>query len=342
MKISINRNSQITLLSVPLAMMGSLVLLAKTSFFLSNPQALSSAITLDFALTIPLFYFFIIRKKDIPKITIASVFVVGILLANEVIPASHQFLLQQIKTFAFPIVEISVLGYIVLQTYQTLQRFRVEKNVNPDFYTALKAACSEVLPQKIASLLSTEIAVIYYSLFNWKKRDLVANEFSYYKKNGIRLLVATFIFLIFIETFAVHLILQLWSHTAAWILTVLSLYTCLQVFALIRSMSKRPIFVDIAGGKLFLRYGFFSETTILLKDIEGLELNTKPLPADNSVVRFSPLGHLDKHNIILHLSSKNTLQRIYGIQNFYQSIAIYVDEKEKFVETIRQTLKESV
>ena len=107
-------------------------------------------------------------------------------------------------------------------------------------------------------------------------------------------------------------------------------------------MSKRPIFVDIAGGKLFLRYGFFSETTILLKDIEALELNTKPLPVDKSIVQFSPLGHLDKHNIILHLSSKNSLQRIYGIQNSYTSIAIYVDEKEKFVETIRQTLKESV
>jgi len=339
MKTSINWNSQITLLSVPLAMMISLVLLAKSSFFLSNPQTLSSAITLDFALTIPLFYLFLIRKKDIPKITIASVFIVGIIVATWVIPAMHQSLLQQIKIFVFPIVEMGVLGYIILKTYQTLQRFRIEKNANPDFYTALKAACVEILPQKIAPFLSTEIAVVYYSLFHWKKRELAANEFSYYKKSGIRLLAATFIFLIFIEAFAIHLILQLWSHTAAWILTGLSLYACLQVFALIRSMSKRPIWVDIAGGKLFLRYGFFSETTILLKDIEGLELSTKPLPIDNNILQFSPLGHLDKHNIILHVNSENILQRIYGMQNSYKSIAIYVDEREKFVETIRQTLK---
>jgi len=339
MKTSINWNSQITLLSLPLAMMISLVLLAKSSFFLSNPQTFSSAIILDFALTIPLFYFFLIRKKDIPKITIASVFVVGILVANWVIPATYQSLLEQIKIFILPLVEMGVLGYILLKTYKTLQRFRIEKNVNPDFYTALKAACHEILPQKIAPLLSTEIAVVYYSLFHWKKRELAANEFSYYKKSGIRLLAGTFIFLIFIETFAIHLILQLWSHTAAWILTGLSLYACLQVFALIRSMSKRPIWVDIAGEKLFLRYGFFSETTILLKNIEGLELSTKPLPIDNSILQFSPLGHLDKHNIILHVNSENILQRIYGIQHSYKSIAIYVDEQEKFVETIRQTLK---
>lgn len=334
MKISINWNSPITLFSLPLLLMTMLAVLTQTTFFQDNPQALSNAITLDLILTLPLFYFLLIRKKDIPKITVASVFILGLVVANWIIPTTHQFVLQQVQLYVFPLVEMGVLGYLAFKTYQTLQHFKLQKNHHTDFYTALTFACKEALPKRIAAILATEIAVVYYTIFGWRKRELAANEFTYFKKSGIRLLMATFIFLIFIETFALHLILQLWSPMLAWVLTAISLYTCLQIVALLKSMTQRPILIDLEGRKLFLRYGFFSETTISLEDIQSIEASTKPLPSDKSILQFSPLGQLDKHNLILHLKSENTLQRMYGLQSSYKSLAIYVDEKEQFAKII--------
>ncbi|MGB0932417.1 MAG: hypothetical protein ACPGVB_16665, partial [Chitinophagales bacterium] len=219
MKTSINWNSQIVLLSFPLTLLLLLVLLTQTIFFQNNPKILSQAITLDLVLTLPFFYFLLIRKKDIPKITVASVFVLGLVVANWIIPTAHQSLLQQVQHFVFPLVEMSVLSYLVFKAYKIRQQFKLQKQQNIDFYSAICLACKEALPKRIGALLATEIGVVYYSLFAWRKRELAANEFTYYKKSGIRLLVTTLIFLIFIETFAIHLILQLWSHTLAWVLT---------------------------------------------------------------------------------------------------------------------------
>ena len=334
MNISTYWNKQTALFSIPFLLIASLVLLSQSALFLSNPEILSHAITLDLILTVPFVYFLIIRKKDTPKITIASMFVLGIVIAGLIIPTQNQFVLQQVKTFVFPVVVV----FLVFKTHQTRQHFKLQKKNNPDFYTALKISCKAILPERVGALLATEIAVIYYSFFSWKQRDLAANEFSYYKKSGIQLLVSTFIFLIFIETFAMHLMLQLWNHTVAWILTALSLYTCLQFFALIRSMSKRPVFIDVTNRKLFLRYGFFSEATIPFDDIQQIEANTRPLPTDKSILQFSPLGQLDKHNIILHLKSENTLQRIYGMKNQFTSLAIYIDEREQFINNIESVL----
>lgn len=320
---------------LPLLMMLSMVLLVNTPYFLLNPQQLSSAITLDLVLTIPFIYFLLIRKKAISKITVASVFVVGIIIASYIIPTEHQILLSYIKRFAFPVIEMGVLGFILFKIYRITKTYKITKAESIDFYDALKLSTKEIFPNRIGALLATEIAVVYYSIINWKTYKLKENEFSYYKKSGIKSVIWVLIFLVIIETFAVHIVILKWSHIAATILTFLSLYTCLQLFAMIRSMSKIPIVIK--DGKLFLKYGFFSETTIDLEEIEDIKMTARSLPANSGMVKLSPLDMLDSHNIILTLKNEHTLIGFYGIKKTYKSIAIFIDEKEKFVETLEQS-----
>ena len=128
------------------------------------------------------------------------------------------------------LVELCVLSYISFKVYKSIQIFKLKKNTSKDFFTILKNTCYEIAPRRMAVALATEIGIIYYGFINWKKYRLKPNEFSYHKNSGTITLIAGFIFAVFIETVALHLLLARWNNTAAWVLTGLSIYSALQLF----------------------------------------------------------------------------------------------------------------
>ena len=315
-----------------------MIVLVNSNWYIQSPTELSVGITLDLILTIPFVYFLLIRKKAIPKLTVVTVFVVGIVVATAVLPESQQSLLSQIKTYVFPIIELGVFSLLVSKAIKIIREFKKKDRVNLDFYNAIQLASKEVFPAKIASLLATEISVIYYGFVNWKKRTLKENEFSYHKNSTIVSVLLGFMLVILIETVAVHLLVEKWSVIAAWVLSILSVYTCLQLFALLRSLSKRPIQINKSREEVILRYGFFSEAVIPIEKIKNIELSEKELPEDKSILPFSPLGTLDGYNCILHLKEEAVFKSFYGFEKKYVSLAFFVDEKQQFKKQIEEQL----
>lgn len=318
-------------LFIPVLLGVSLLLLIQSNAFAQNANLLSIGITLDFLITIPLIYFLIIRKRNIPKITVLSMFVVGIIVLSYTLPVEHQSLLSIVKTFAIPIVEIVVFSFIIYKVVKITESYKQQKK-SADFYTTMVKATAEVLPAQIAPILVTEISVIYYGFINWKKYILKENEFSYHKKSTIHSILIGFLMVILIETFALHFLLSKWSVIAAWILTILSIYTGLQFFALLRSISKRPIKIDKETQQLVLRFGFFSDWSVPLKEVQSIELTVKDLPEDKSIVPFSPLGSLTEHNVIIRFHQEQEFSGLYGIRKKAKALAIYIDEKQQFLE----------
>lgn len=338
MKQRINWNTSFLVFSLPVLMIISLVLLTQLAIFQQQANILSTAILLDLLLTIPFVYFLLIRKRDVPKITVVSLFVLGIVIASFILPVEQQFWLDKVKMIALPLVELGVLSFVGIQTYKTIHRFKAQRNNTADFYTAVRMACKEVLPPRVSTIAATEITMVYYTFFAWKKRTLAANEFSYHKKSGVIALFMAFLFIILVETVVLHILVQQWSVIAAWILSALSVYTCLQVFALSRSILKRAIVIDSEKGELLLRFGFFGETTIPLNMIEHIEINSSPLPKNKSILPLSPLTDLTPHNVFIKVKKELPLQQLYGFNKTYKGIAFYVDEKEDFVKRMQAVI----
>ena len=336
MKNTILTTSHLMVFGIPLTIILGLVLLAGSSTFEQSPEQLSIGITLDLIITVPVIYFLLIRKKEIPKSTVVAVFIAGMLIAGFILPVGHQGILTSIKTFVLPIVELCILAVAIFKVRKVVKRYKAEKDETMDFYSALYKVTTEIFSEKLGALLASEIAVIYYSLLVWKSKTLQENEYSYHKKSGIILILYTLIALTLIETLVFHIIILQWNVTIAWLLTILSLYTCLQIIALIRSMSRSPIVINQEENELILSYGFINKTTISLDHIERIELRSRSLPGDEKLVKLSPLGLLDGHNIILHLKSENEMRGFFGIKKKFNAIAIYVDKKEKFVAAINQ------
>lgn len=313
---------------IPALIIALMVLITKISIFQLNPNYLAIGITFDLLFTVPFLYFLLIRKSDIPKTTVVPFLILGVIISSAILPSENQQYLNRFKVWILPIIELSILSYVIYNVRKVIKDYKQKKEYSFDFFTTLKNTCYEMLPKNVVIPVVTEIAVFYYGFIYWKKRELKENEFSYHKNSGTISLLIAIICIVTIETFVLHILLTKWSNLAAWILTFLSIYSGIQIFGFLKSMSKRPI--SIENNKLFIRYGIMTETTIDLKNIICIKISSKDIELDNETRKLSFLGELESHNVIIHLKKEYELIGLYGVKRKYKNLAIYVDDKVDF------------
>lgn len=340
MNKAINIQKNLIIFGIPMMIIGLMILLVKSSMFINNPNELSIGITCDLLLTVPLVYLFLIRKTKIPKTTVVPVLILGLIICSLILPIENQYYLNLFKTWVLPVVELSILLFVIYNVRKGIKRFKINKTDSFDFFNALKNTCYEILPRSFVMPFATEIAVFYYAFLYWKKRKLKENEFSYHKDSGTIALLIAIIFIIAIETVVFHILLAKWSNIAAWILTFLSIYSGIQILGFLKSMLKRPI--SIENNRLHLRYGIMTETAIDLRDIERIEISSKDIELNKETRKLSILGELEGHNIIIRLKKENELNGLYGIKRKYKNLALYVDDKTEFENRIIHTLQQQI
>ena len=318
----------IFIFGILMLIIGALILLTQLAVFKSHTNSLSIAITIDLLLTVPFVYFLLIRKTNIPKTTVVPLLILGMVVCTLILPSENQYYLRLFKTWVFPVIEISIISFVIYNVRKAMKGYKAKKEASFDFFTTLKSTCYEFLPKKIVIPFVTEIAVFYYGFFYWRKRELKENEFSYHKNSGTITLLIAIIGIVAIETIVLHVLLAKWSTIAAWILTFLSIYSGIQLFGFLKSMLKRPI--SIEKNQLYLRYGIMTETTIDIRDIDCIEISSKDIEINNETRKLSFLGELESHNVIIRLKEENQLIGLYGIKKTYKNIALFVDDKVAF------------
>ncbi|WP_341225744.1 hypothetical protein [uncultured Arcticibacterium sp.] len=335
--IEINRN--LISFAIPIALLGTLIFLIKSSFLNGN-DTLNLAITADLLLTVPLVYFLLIRKSEIPNTTVIPVIIIGLFVGLHFLPQESQTYLSIFKTWALPVIEISILTFVIFKVRRAIKKYKNLKGSTPDFYNALKSTCSEILPKKLVLPFATEVAVFYYGFINWKTKDINENEFTYHKNSGTPALFGGFIMIIGIETVVLHFLLARWSIVAAWVLTALSAYTAIQVFGFAKSLSKRPISMN--KDSLTLKYGILNEVEIPFSDIVKVELSRKSLEKNDLTKTLSPLGELENHNVIIYLKKENELVGLYGMKKKFNLLGLYIDKPIEFNKKMENALQRSI
>ncbi|MDA9348547.1 hypothetical protein OAC54_01970 [Polaribacter sp.] len=338
MNKAINLQKNLMIFGIPLLIIGIMVFITKSNIFSANPSSLSIGITFDLLLTVPLVYFLLIRKTNIPKITVVTFLIVGIIICSLILPTENQYYLNLFKTWVLPFVELSILSFVIFNVRKGIKRYKLNKTESFDFFTTLKNTCYEILPKGIVIPVVTEIAVFYYGFVHWKKRKLKDNEFTCHKDSGTVSLLIAIMFIVAIETITFHILLAKWNTTVAWILTFLSIYSGIQIFGFVKSMFKRPI--SIENDKLFLRYGIMNETTIDLVNIDSIEISSKDIELNTETRKLSFLGELESHNVVIKLKKENTLIGLYGIKRTYKNLALHVDNKIEFKNRINNALQQ--
>jgi len=318
---------------IPLAMMAGLVLISQTVLFQIHASELSVGITIDFILTIPVAYFFLIRKRSIPKITVVPVFVLGIIIASFILPIDQQGYLTLAKVWLIPIIELTVVSVLIYNVRKLIQRFKIEKNITLDFYDAIKQVAKEILPGKVAFVFATEIAMIVYAFFKWKKTKISSIHFTNYKDNGVIALLSIIIFMVIVETFVLHLLIARWSPIAAWILSIASIYTGVQILGHLKALLLRS--TTIVEGTLYLRYGILGDVKVAIENIEKVVCTNEVFEVENKEVKnLSLLRDLEGHNIAMYFKEPVILQQAYGFTKKADVLLLHIDDHRHFSETI--------
>ena len=334
----LNLNRNILAFAVPLILFSILILLIKSSLMAGN-DTLDLAISADLLLTVPLLYFLIIRKTEIPKTTVVPVMIIGLLIGLNLLPVESQTYVLLFKTWALPIIEISIITYVIIKVRYAIKKYKTLKGVSPDFFSALKSTCSEILPKKLVTPFATEVAVFYYGFFNWRKKTYEDNEFTNHKNSGTPALLGGLVLVLAIEAFVLHILVAGWSIIAAWILSALSIYTAIQIIGFARAFAARPI--SINQDSLSLKYSLLNEVTIPINAIESIELSKKEMDKDPLTKKLSPLGELESHNMIIRLKEEHQLTGLYGMKKNFKVLGLYVDEAERFKNELRKVLIEN-
>ena len=337
MNKSTTRSTHLFWVSLPFFLLFGILLFTRSIYFQQQSELISQFLILDLLITIPVVYFWVIQKTNIPKITVVPVIILGMLLGYYTIPEDQHHYLDLFKKYAFPLLEGGVFLFVVFKIRKTIQAFKSNNSQELDFYDVMRKTCQEILPGRLSHFLLSEISVFYYGFMSWKTPGRREGDFTYHKRSGSPALFGALIFIILVETFAVHVVLLKWSSLAATILSVLSIYTAIQFLGFSRSLAKRPI--SIKDGKLYLRYGIMNETVIAMDEIESIELSRKALKKDDNIKKLSLLGELESHNVIIHCKKEQTLNGLYGMTKPFNSLALHLDEKERFKSEVDRLLR---
>jgi len=152
---------------------------------IANSPDFAFALSLDLILTVPIIYLLLIWKTKIPKTTIVAFIILGIFLGKKWLPAEHHSTLDFAQYVLVPVIEISIVSYIIFRMRKLFLEFRKAKKESPDFLTTLRMAVAEIFPKKIGELFVMEISMIYYTFFTWKTSSLPNNAFTYHKRNRV-------------------------------------------------------------------------------------------------------------------------------------------------------------
>jgi hypothetical protein len=296
----------------------------------AHPDLLALGITIDLVVVVPaLVYLLLVRGRGWSPLVVIPAFVLSLAAAGRIVPADRQQLLHVFEWLAIP-AELIVVGLVVVKARQVARRMRTAGPADPGtLFERMREAAREVLGTNLLSdALAFEIAICHCALAGWRQRPVSSPAtFTYHRRIAYGAIVAALLLVLAAETVGLHLLLQRWSPAAAWVLTVLSLYSAFWLTGLYQAVRLRPIRVEEDG--LLLRIGLKWRIWVPFEDIAEIETlrGGTVLPKKKTLLRAVLLG--DAH-YLLHLARPLTAEGPYGIRRQVEQVAFTVDEPRRF------------
>jgi len=331
MKLSV-RNFPIVFIAGLTSIILLSLLVVSRNEFLSEPELFSFALTGDITFGIPiLFYFFVIRKYDLSLIFIVPAVIGSVILASFLIPESHHYYLDFIKQ-GLIICELALITYGIIKISKIIREFRRITSISFDLIEKLEKSFNNIIGSSFAAkIIVSEISMFYYAFFFWKAQKEFSVDlpyFTYYKKSSYIHLWSIILFILFVETFAIHTLISGWSAALSFVFLGLSIYTFLFLIADLVSAVKRPIIVS--EGFMNLRTGLRWRALIPIAQIESVE-RCRNKAHDKNILNASLGGEI---NTIITFKEKIEFKGIYGIRKKVNKILLFIDDPERFTKLI--------
>jgi membrane protein YdbS with pleckstrin-like domain len=301
--------------------------------FNRNPDLISIGVTIDLTLGIPaLFYILLVRPKKYSLLILFPVFMMSLLIATVMIPASHQDFLGYEKKI-IPLFEIVLIAYVFTKIRKVRQRYHEIKTREYFFIDGIRQAVSDVFnDNKAVNILLTELLLMYLAFFGWFKKfegtGVETQAFTYHRKSSYSTILGVMIALLCVETAALHIIVLHWSRIAAIILTGLSIYSLLWLIGDFHAIRMQPVLVT--QDNIELRIGIRWKATIPISNVASIDPGSGPPRNAKGYVRASVLGA----RVVLNLNQPVTIKGLFGMQRIASKIGLSIDDVDLFRDEI--------
>jgi len=286
-------------------------------------RLMSIAVALDFTVIAPLLvYLLLVRSGRLPWIAVVPVFVAGNALATATLPEQMHPLVKALELAAIP-AELALIVYLVVLTRRALA---APSAADGDVVTRFRETALRVVGVRLlADVLTTEVMILYYAFCPRRAAPVGERSFTLHHEAGYQVVLIALSMAVVVETFALHLLVRLWSAAAAYVLTGLSLYALAWLVGDFRAIVARP--VRFTATHLLMRLGLRWEADIPLDRIGRVEIlaqgTTKP-PRGAFVAAV-----LGQPNVKVTLDAPVEAIGAYGRRRSFAELWLRVDDAAK-------------
>lgn len=300
----------------------------------SSSDALEVAATLDLVFFVPgLYYLLLVRGRGWPVITLLPVFLLGLLLAPIALPEGRQGTLGLLRHAAIP-AELLLLFLVIRRLAEA--RARLHGTIDTDVWIRFRAAARSLAGHsRLADGIAYEGALLWYALFSWRSVPEAAPgslAFSYHRRSAHGAVVAGLLLALGAEIVPVHLLVALWSPTAAWVVTGLSAYAVLWIVGDYRAVCLRPVVVT--DHELLARVGLRWTLRARLGAIASVE-STAMTPEEGGAVGLK-LALVGSPRVTVRFREPVPALGPYGARRRVSAIEIGVDEPERLMRALHE------
>lgn len=261
---------------------------------------------------------------------VIGLMVFGLVLARFIIPEElfAPFTILLYSGIGLEVVFVAAelgLIFLAVRKFPEIRSAMRSSGVGPIF-SFLPAVEKKVTRNILIRILSSEVLMVYYALFSWRRKPVVHDgAVTMHHKTSAVAMNIMLIHAVVIETIGIHWWLHSKFPILSFILLILNVYTVLLFIAEIQITRLHPL--EVKNGHLYVTQGLMQRTGIPLGQIEKVEWGKEP--GKEALVFMHKDFEEIQPQMVLFLKEPVEATMFMGRKQLVKEVALRVDEPEK-------------
>lgn len=259
---------------------------------------------------------------------------IGVLCTSRILPADWKHYWRYVETLRWVVVGGFLVAEVWVMALLLRSLTRLRGTDAPE--DMIREIVTRYLGDSVASrLMATELLMWFFSLASWRSRGYryAGKEFFTTHEHDHNISTQrAFLILIGAEMPIMHGLLWLWSPTAAWIVTAISVYGYFWLLGEYRASLLRPVSID--DEFLYLRYGLLGNEKVPLQAIASVRSFNQPMRRQRGLLRHTPAM---RPNLRIQLHGPTEIKHMFGTST-YETIVLGVDEPARLMSALNDRI----
>ncbi|WLR48191.1 hypothetical protein LC065_02740 [Halobacillus litoralis] len=312
------------------------------------PPLLVLATVIDIMIVLPVVLFlFVLRRKPTLSL-LAPLWLLGAGFVHWIVPAYAKEHLQYMNVSiilveaGFVLLEFYLLVIFIKNLKAWKRSFKASIHTNPHLLSRISTANKQTFGgypklERLIGVIATDASAIRYAFFPQLDHKPEGDQiFSYHKKSEYFGVFLMLVHAMLIEIIAVHVMLMQYSHTIAWIATLLDFYALVFLIADYQAIRKSPVIIQ--NNHLHFQKGLRFHMTVPLEKVKEVCWHDGGTSSEESHSFTMMLAGFEKVPPQLEIRLNEAVEgyRLFGFKRKVNHIFLNVDEPERFLETLNK------